>query len=128
MANLCRAFLIGKVTDMKELKYLNDSVGSPFVLFHLVCRSERESDGGVLRTSKAFVAVAAYGGMAIDCSQKMSVGDVVYVEGNLVTHNRMVGEVKRRDLTVHANRIQYLYSVPKLGAVDESPAVAEAVE
>lgn len=112
MASLNKVFLIGNLTRDPELRYVPG--GAAVASFGLAISRNYKAQTGDLRQEVCFVRVVVWGRQAETCSQYLSKGRPVFVEGRLIyrTWEEQSG-TKRNTLEVRADRVQFLGTSPK---------------
>lgn len=114
MANLNKVFLIGRLTRDPELRYIPSGVAvSNFSM--AISRVYTVPQSGEKKEEVCFVRVIAWGRQAETCSQYLSKGRLVFVEGRLQyrTWETQDGQ-KRSTLEVRAERVQFLERIKEV--------------
>lgn len=128
MAGLCKATIIGNLGRDPEMRYTPN--GKPVTSFSVACNRVYTASDGERREETEWFRVIAWGKLAETCSQILSKGRRVYVEGRLQTRTweGQDGQ-KRTEIEIVANDMVVLDSrprgdAPELGA--EEPGVIDA--
>lgn len=118
MANLNSVFLIGRLTRDPELRYVPS--GKAVANLGLATSRVFTTQAGERKEEVCFVRVVVWGKQAENCSQYLSKGSQIFVEGRLRSSSWETesGE-KRSRMDVVARRVQFL---------DKKPAEAPVVE
>ncbi len=107
MANLNRVFLMGNLTRDPELRYTPG--GTAVSNLRLAVNRRFRTQSGEMKEETAFVTVVAWGKQAETCSQFLSKGRPVFVEGRLQMRSWETPEGQKRNvLEIRASRIQFL--------------------
>ena len=122
MANLNSVFLIGRLTRDPELRYVPS--GKAVANLGLATSRVFTTQAGERKEEVCFVRITVWGKQAENCSQYLSKGSLIFVEGRLRSSSWETdsGE-KRSRMEVVARRIQFLDKKPA-----EAPAVEESKE
>ncbi len=120
MANLNKVFLIGNLTRDPELRYVPS--GTPVATFGLAVNRRYVMQNGDKKDEVCFVRVVVFGKQAESCSQYLSKGRLVFVEGRLQYRSWEQDGQKRNSLDVVADRVQFL-GAPKQGSHDQEETV-----
>jgi single-strand DNA-binding protein len=108
MAGLCKATLIGNLGGDPEMRYT--PTGRPFTSFSVACNRTYTQEGE-RREETEWFRVTAWGRLAEVCSQYLSKGSRVYVEGRLSTRSWEGADGQKRfSVDVNANEMQILDS------------------
>ena len=122
MANLNRVFLIGNLTRDPELRYTTS--GTAVTNLRIAVNRRYKTQTGEMKEETAFMTVVAWGKQAETCSQFLSKGKPVFVEGRLQMRSwEDPNGQKRNVLEVRASRVQFLGSKPQ--ASEESAETKE---
>lgn len=107
MANLNKVFLMGNLTRDPELRYL--SSGAAVANLRLAINRRYRTQSGEMKEEVCFVTVVVWGKQAESCSQYLSKGRGIFIEGRLQTRS-WEGEngQKRSIMEVRADRVQFL--------------------
>lgn len=107
MANLNRVFLMGNLTRDPELRYTPS--GTAVTNLRIAVNRRYKTQSGELKEETAFVTIVAWGRQAETCTQFLSKGKPIFVEGRLQMRSweSQSGE-KRNVLEVRASRVQFL--------------------
>jgi len=124
MASLNKVFLIGNLTRDPELRYVPS--GTPVATFGLAVNRRFVTQQGEKKDEVCFVRVVVFGKQAESCSQHLSKGRLVFIEGRLQYRSWEQDGQKRNSLDVVAERVQFLGG-PK-GAVDMDVAIEPSKE
>ena len=107
MADLNRVFLLGNLTRDPELRYMPS--GSPVTNFGLATNRFYTGQDGQKKQETTFVDIEAFGRTAELCSQYLSKGRQVLIEGRLKFRSWETQEGQRRSkLGVVAERVTFL--------------------
>lgn len=106
MANLNKVFLLGNLTRDPELRYVPS--GAPVTSFGLAVNRRFVTQHGEKKDEVCFVRVVVFGKQAESCSQHLSKGRLVFVEGRLQYRSWEQDGQKRSTLDVVADRVQFL--------------------
>jgi single-strand DNA-binding protein len=122
MANLNRVFLIGNLTRDPELRYTTS--GTAVTNLRIAVNRRYKTQTGEMKEETAFITVVAWGKQAETCSQFLSKGKPIFVEGRLQMRSwEDPNGQKRNVLEVRASRVQFLGSKPQ--ASEESAETKE---
>ncbi len=124
MANLNKVFLIGNLTADPELRYTPS--GTAVADLRLAINNEFTSKDGEKKSDVVFIDVVVWQRQAENCSQYLSKGRPVMVEGRLKldTWENQQGE-KRSKLRVVAQNVQFLGGRPQ-DKIEEQGAAEKA--
>ena len=123
MASLNRVFLMGNLTRDPELRYTPG--GAAVTNLRLAVNRRFRTQSGEMKEETAFVTVVAWGKQAETCSQFLSKGRAIFVEGRLQMRSWETPEGQKRNvLEIRASRVQFL-GKPQLS---EETAVVEQVK
>ena len=107
MANLNRVFLIGNLTRDPELRYTPS--GAAVSNLRIAVNRRYKTQGGELKEETAFITVVVWAKQAEACSQFLSKGKSVFVEGEIQTRSWETPDGQKRNvLEVRASRVQFL--------------------
>ncbi len=106
MAGLNRVFLMGNLTRDPELRYVPS--GAPVATFGLAVNRRYVTQHGEKQDEVCFVRVVVFGKQAESCSQHLSKGRLVFIEGRLQYRSWEQEGQKRSSLDVVADRVQFL--------------------
>ena len=120
MANLNKVFLMGNLTRDPELRYVPS--GAPVATFGLAVNRRYVTQHGEKKDEVCFVRVVVFGKQAESCSQHLSKGRLVFVEGRLQYRSWEQDGQKRSTLDIVADRVQFL------GGPRPSPDIEAAPE
>lgn len=134
MANLNKVFLMGNLTRDPELRYIPG--GTAVTNFNLATSYNYKTQTGEMKEEVCFVRIVVWGKQAESCSQYLSKGRPVFVEGRLIYRSWEDKDGnKKNTLEVRADRVQFLGSPQKgqtSGKFEEArvgePAPVEAIE
>ena len=111
MANLNKVFLIGNLTRDPELRYLPD--GRPVCNFGIATNRTFTNANNEKKQETCFLRIVVWGKQAESCSQYLSKGRAVFIEGRLQSRSwETPSGDKRSALDVRAERVQFLGSRP----------------
>ncbi|NQT75305.1 MAG: single-stranded DNA-binding protein [Candidatus Omnitrophica bacterium] len=116
MANLNKVFLMGNLTRDPELRYVPS--GAPVATFGLAVNRRYVTQQGEKKDEVCFVRVVVFGKQAESCSQHLSKGRLVFVEGRLQYRSWEQEGQKRTSLDVVADRVQFLGAPKPSGGVE----------
>ena len=107
MANLNKVFLLGNLTRDPEMRYMPS--GSPVANFGLAVNRSYTAQDGQKKEETLFVDIDGFGKTAELCSQYLSKGRQVLIEGRLKyrTWESQDGK-KRNKVSVVAERVTFL--------------------
>jgi len=126
MANLNKVFLMGNLTRDPELRYVPS--GAPVATFGLAVNRRYVTQQGEKKDEVCFVRVVVFGKQAESCSQHLSKGRLVFIEGRLQYRSWEQEGQKRNSLDVVAERVQFLGGPrPSADAEAHSEAPKEAL-
>jgi len=109
MASLNRVFLIGNLTRDPELRYVPG--GSAVSNLRLAVNRRYRDANGEVKDSTCFITVVVWGKQAENCSEYLSKGSPVFVEGSLQSRTWETQDGQKRNvIEVNARRIQFLGS------------------
>ncbi len=107
MISFNKVFLIGNLTRDPELRYTPSGV--PVVSMRLAINTQFRDKSGERKTETCYVNVVAWNRQAELCSQFLSKGRRVLVEGRLQSRSWDAPDGSRRSvIEVRADRIQFL--------------------
>ncbi len=106
MANLNKVFLMGNLTRDPELRYVPS--GAPVATFGLAVNRRYVTQQGEKKDEVCFVRIVVFGKQAESCSQHLSKGRLVFIEGRLQYRSWEQDGQKRSMLDVIADRVQFL--------------------
>lgn len=120
MAGLCKATIIGNLGRDPEMRYTPS--GKPVTSFSVACNRVYTTAEGERREETEWFRVIAWGKLAETCSQILSKGRRVYVEGRLQTRTweGQDGQ-KRTEVEIVANDMLVLDSRPRGEGADLEP-------
>lgn len=122
MANLNKVFLMGNLTRDPELRYIPGGVA--VTTFSLAVGYNYKTQTGEQKEEVCFVRVVVWGKQAESCSQYLSKGRPVFVEGRLIYRSWEDKDGnKKNTLEVRADRVQFLGSPQKGQAVGKQEEV-----
>ena len=113
MASFNRVFLIGNLTRDPEVRYL--SSGKAIAELRMAVNRRFKTATGEERDETCFVNVSVWGRQAETCSQYLSKGAPVFVEGRLKYDEWEKDGQKHNRLSVVAERVQFM-GAPRRGA------------
>lgn len=112
MATLNKVFLMGNLTRDPELRYVPS--GTAVTTFTVAANRAYTMASGEKREETCFVRVVAWARQAELCSQYLSKGSPVFVEGRLQSRSWEAPDgQKRSTIEVVAQRVQFLGRAPK---------------
>lgn len=118
MASLNKVFMMGNLTRDPELRYVPS--GAPVATFGLAVNRTFVTQHGDKKDEVCFVRVVVFGKQAESCSQYLTKGRPVFIEGRLQYRAWEQDGQKRSTLDIVADRVQFLGAPPgKTGAVAE---------
>jgi len=119
MANLNRVFLMGNLTKDPELRYTPS--GSAVTNLRIAVNRRYKTTSGELKEETAFITIVAWGKQAETCSQFLSKGRPIFVEGRLQMRSWESQDGQKRNvLEVRASRVQFL-GKPQLSGEPAAP-------
>ena len=111
MASLNRVFLIGNLTRDPELRYVPG--GNAVSNLRLAVNRKYRDANGELKDNTCFITVVVWGKQAENCSEYLSKGSPVFVEGSLQSRSWETQDGQKRNvIEVNASRIQFLAKTP----------------
>ncbi|MFH1782043.1 MAG: single-stranded DNA-binding protein [Candidatus Omnitrophota bacterium] len=117
MASLNKVFLIGNLTRDPELRYVPS--GAPVATFGLAVNRRYVMQSGEKKDEVCFVRIVVFGKQAESCSQHLSKGRLIFVEGRLQYRSWEQEGQKRSTLDIIADRVQFLGSPKPQGQEQE---------
>lgn len=123
MVSLNKVFLIGNLTRDPELRYVPS--GAPVATFGLAVNRIFTTQQGEKKDEVCFVRVVVFGKQAESCSQYLTKGRLVFVEGRLQYRSWEQDGQKRNTLDIVADRVQFLSSPSKPGVDTGEPSSKE---
>ncbi len=124
MASLNRVFLMGNLTRDPELRYIPS--GTAVATFGLAVNTVYTTPTGERKEDVCFVRIVVWGKQAEQCTQYLSKGRPVFVEGRLIYRSWEKDGQTRTTLEVRADRVQFL-GRPKETS-DAVKEISDAVE
>jgi single-strand DNA-binding protein len=106
MASLNKIFMIGNLTRDPELRYVPS--GAPVATFGLAVNRTFVTQHGDKKDEVCFVRVVVFGKQAESCSQYLTKGRPVFIEGRLQYRAWEQDGQKRSTLDIVADRVQFL--------------------
>src|SRR6059036_1788939 len=107
MAGLCKAVIIGNLGGDPEMRYT--AAGRAFTTFSVACNRTFTTADGERHEETEWFRVTANGRLAEVCSQFLSKGRRVYVEGRLSSRTSEGADGQRRfSLEITASEMQLL--------------------
>ena len=107
MANFNRVFLMGNLTRDPELRYTPS--GTAVTNLRMAINRRYKTQSGELKEEVVFITVVAWGKQAETCTQFLSKGRPVFVEGRLQMRSWETPDGQQRNiLEVRASRVQFL--------------------
>lgn len=121
MANFNRVFLMGNLTRDPELRYTPS--GTAVTNLRIAVNRRYKTQAGEIKEETAFITVVTWGKQAETCTQFLSKGRPIFVEGRLQMRSWETPDGQKRNvLEVRASRVQFL------GKPQVSEATAELKE
>ena len=118
MPNLNKVFLMGNLTRDPELRFTPQ--GSPVATLRIAVNRVFRNKEGERKEEVCYVNVQVWGKQAETCTQYLTKGKPVFVEGRLRNRNIEVGEGRRRSIVeVVADRVQFLERITSVTSVTE---------
>lgn len=115
MANFNRVFLMGNLTRDPELRYLTN--GTAVANLRMAINRKYRTQNGEMKEDVCFVTVVVWAKQAENCSQYLSKGRAVFIEGSLQTRSWETEDGQKRSvMEVRADRVQFLNRPPSAGA------------
>lgn len=115
MANFNRVFLMGNLTRDPELRYLTS--GTAVANLRMAINRKYRTQNGEMKEEVCFVTVVVWAKQAENCSQYLSKGRPVFIEGSLQTRSWETEDGQKRSvMEVRADRVQFLSRPPSAGA------------
>ena len=111
MASLNKILMMGNLTRDPELRYVPS--GAPVATFGLAVNRTFVTQHGDKKDEVCFVRVVVFGKQAESCSQYLTKGRPVFVEGRLQYRAWEQDGQKRSTLDIVAERVQFLGSPVK---------------
>jgi len=106
MASLNKVILMGNLTRDPELRYIPS--GAAVASFGLAVNRTYTTQSGEKKDEVCFVNIVVWGKQAENCSQYLSKGSLILVEGRLSYRAWEQEGQKRSTLEVRADRVQFL--------------------
>lgn len=111
MANFNRVFLMGNLTRDPELRYTPS--GTAVTNLRIAVNRRYKTQAGEIKEETVFITVVAWGKQAETCTQFLSKGRPIFVEGRLQMRSWEATDGQKRNvLEVRASRIQFLGKRP----------------
>lgn len=128
MASLNRVFLMGNLTRDPELRYM--ASGTAVASFGLAVNTAYTSPTGEKKEDVCFVRIVVWGKQAEACTQYLSKGRPVLVEGRLIYRTWEKDGQTRSTMEVRADRVQFLggRGGPRAPGDTETAAAPEATD
>ncbi|HEX67614.1 MAG TPA: single-stranded DNA-binding protein [bacterium] len=118
MPNLNKVFLMGNLTKDPELRFTPQ--GSPVATLRIAVNRVFRNKEGERKEEVCYVNVQVWGRQAETCTQYLTKGKPVFVEGRLRNRNIEVGEGRTRSIVeVVADRVQFLERITPVTSVTE---------
>jgi single-strand DNA-binding protein len=125
MASLCKATIIGNLGGDPEMRYT--PTGRPFTSFSVACNRTYNTQEGERREETEWFRVTAWGRLAEVCSQYLSKGSRVFVEGRLSSRSWEGADGQKRfSLEINANEMQILDTRQRSDSPDTHMGAEEA--
>jgi len=119
MASLNSVFLIGNLTRDPELKFVPG--GTAVTNLRLAVNERYKDSSGEMKDVACFLTVVVWGKIAESCSQYLSKGSPLFVEGTLQSRSWQAQDGQKRNvLEVKARRVQFLGKGPNKNQDNES--------
>ena len=113
MAGLSKATIIGNLGGDPEMRYT--PAGRAFTSFNVACSRNYTTPEGERREETEWFRVTAWGRLAEVCSQFLSKGRRVYIEGRLSSRTWEGADGQKRfSMEITANEMQLLDSRPTM--------------
>jgi single-strand DNA-binding protein len=117
MAGICKATIIGNLGGDPEMRYT--STGRAFTTFNVACNRTYSTPDGERREETEWFRVTAWGRLGEVCSQYLSKGKKVYVEGRLSSRSWEGADGQKRfSLEIAASEMQILDTRPRNDGMD----------
>lgn len=127
MANYNRVILMGNLTRDPELRYIPN--GSAVANLRMAINRVYKSQSGEQKEDVTFVGVVVWGKQAEACSEYLSKGSPVFVEGRLQSRQWETEDGQKRSvLEVVADRVQFLGRKKEEGGAEEAGPSSGAAE
>jgi len=124
MAGLCKAQIIGNLGGDPELRYT--AAGRPFATFNVACNRTFSTAEGERKEETEWFRVTAWAKLAELCTQFLSKGRRVYIEGRLSTRSWEGQDgLKRFSVEINASEMVLLDSRPSGGSFEPAMGAAE---
>ncbi|NOZ63741.1 MAG: single-stranded DNA-binding protein [Caldiserica bacterium] len=121
MPNLNKVFVMGNLTRDPELRFTPS--GSPVSTLSVAVNRVYTNRAGERKEEVCYVNVQVWGKQAESCTQYLTKGRPVFVEGRLRNRSIEIGEGKTRNIVeVVANRVQFL---SRIGGELNTPEAAD---
>lgn len=112
MASLNHVFLMGNLTRDPELRYTPS--GTAVTNLRIAVNRRYKTQTGEIKEETAFITVVVWGKQAETCTQFLSKGRAIFVEGRLQMRSWETPDGQKRNvLEVRASRVQFLGSKPQ---------------
>lgn len=112
MASLCKATIIGNLGGDPEMRYT--PAGRPFTTFNVACNRNYTTPEGERREETEWFRVTAWARLAELCSQFLSKGRRVYIEGRLSSRSWEAADGQKRfSLEINANEMIIIDTRPR---------------
>jgi single-strand DNA-binding protein len=127
MAGICKATIIGNLGGDPEMRYT--PAGRAFTTFSVACNRTYNNQEGERQEQTEWFRVIAGGRLAEVCSQYLSKGSKVYIEGRLSTRSWEGADGQKRfSVEISANEMQMLDTRPRGdGPMGGGPMVTDDV-
>jgi len=124
MAGLCKATIIGNLGADPEMRY--SANGRAFTTFRVACSRTYTAPEGERREETEWFRVTAFGRLAELCSQFLSKGRRVYIEGRLSSRSWEGADGQKRfSLEIAASEMVMLDTRPRDDAADNHIGLEE---
>lgn len=124
MASLNKVIIVGNITRDPELKYIPN--GTAVTELNVAVNEKYTTKDGTQKEEVCFVSVVVWGKQAENCSQYLSKGSSVLVEGKLIQESWEKDGKKQTKTRVKASLIQFLNSKPKTNEISDEEAIRGA--
>jgi single-strand DNA-binding protein len=124
MASLNSVFLIGNLTRDPELKFVPG--GTAVANLRLAVNERYRDSNGEMKDITCFLTVVVWGKLAESCSQYLSKGSPLFVEGTLQSRSWQTQDGQKRNvLEVRAKRVQFLGKGPGKNQDDQNQDIGD---
>ncbi len=127
MAGLCKAQIIGNLGGDPELRYT--AAGRPFATFNMACNRTYTTAEGERREETEWFRVTAWSRLAELCTQFLSKGRRVYIEGRLSTRSWEGQDGQKRfSVEINASEMVLLDSRPRGDSFEPGVSTEESAD